>query len=253
MKLTTVGTGKSVHVFMDNEAAFARDTACGAARQNGNIAARSHRPMHVFEGAVSEVTCKRCQKSEAYREAEQAANSQPAATEDTQRVSEERKAQMLAKMEANGLSEARENARQHLQDMVDGKPNLSETGLPEDFELKASNPQNAEGQPWQVQAMLQATSTTQEAPAEVTIQREFPETVTVDTARGPVTATINMIGGGRYAIDYGSKQVATLTPTMYYTSVHIPETREKYTMDYDYQNAETIFVKYLEAKGYTVI
>lgn len=76
MNLATVGTGKTVHLYVSDNISgqHFENTACNSVRGKRST-------MDTHEGELAEVTCKRCMRSEAYAEAEAAA---APATEATQ-------------------------------------------------------------------------------------------------------------------------------------------------------------------------
>lgn len=89
-------------------------------------------------------------------------------------------------------------------------------------------------------------------PGEVSVERDCLPTVTVTTTKGDLTANVPHIGGGRFAVDYGSQQVATIDPGLHYSTVKMNATREEFTARTPDGAAWLALARHLSARGYCV-
>ena len=89
-------------------------------------------------------------------------------------------------------------------------------------------------------------------PGELSVERDCLPTVTVTTTKGDMTANVPYIGGGRFAVDYGSQQVATITPGLHYSTVKMNATREEFTANTPDGAAWVALARHLSARGYCV-
>lgn len=86
----------------------------------------------------------------------------------------------------------------------------------------------------------------------VTIERDCPATITVATTKGELTAEVPYIGNARYAVDYGTQQIATITPGLHYSTVNMNATREQFRAETPEGAAWYALARYLTARGYCV-
>lgn len=86
----------------------------------------------------------------------------------------------------------------------------------------------------------------------VTIERDCPTTITVETTKGAITADVPYIGNGRYAVDYSTQQIATITPGLHYSTVNMNASREQFRAQTPEGAAWNALAKHLTARGYCV-